>query len=88
MPAGPSTTCLHAVHPMQIAVLCGSWSEWQAAGSVYEFRSSSMGAAYWHPDAPNGWNRGGPVWSASQKALIKDAINTYKTRSEAAHPVR
>ena len=53
-----------ALHPMQIAALCGSWSDWQAAGSVYEFRSASMGAAYWHPDAPNGGN-GGPVWTAS-----------------------
>jgi hypothetical protein len=46
--------------PMQLAALDGSWGEWQAAGSVYEFRSASMGAAYWHPDAPNGGN-GGPV---------------------------
>lgn len=69
----------HAVQPMQIAALCGSWAEWQAAGSVYEFRSSSMGAAYWHPDAPNGGN-GGPVWTASQKALIREAVETYKTR--------
>jgi hypothetical protein len=68
-----------ALHPMQVAALCGSWAEWQAAGSVFEFRSSSMGAAYWHPDAPNGRN-GGPVWSASQKALIQRAVNTYKTR--------
>jgi hypothetical protein len=68
----------YALHPMQIAALCGSWSEWQAAGSVYEFRSASMGAAYWHPDAPNGRN-GGPVWSASQRALIKEAVHTYKT---------
>ncbi|MCX6903212.1 MAG: alpha-galactosidase [Verrucomicrobia bacterium] len=41
-----------ALHPMQIAALCGSWSDWQASGSVYEFRSASMGAAYWHPDPP------------------------------------
>ena len=68
----------HALHPVQLAALCGSWAEWQAAGSVYEFRSSSMGAAYWHPDAPNGRN-GGPVWSDSQKALIKEAVQTYKT---------
>ncbi len=68
----------HALHPMQIAALCGSWAEWQAAGSVYEFRSASMGAAYWHPDAPNGGN-GGPVWSVSQRRLIKDAVQTYKT---------
>ncbi len=67
-----------ALHPMQIAALCGSWAEWQATGSVYEFRSSSMGAAYWHPDAPGGRN-GGPVWSADQRAQIKEAVNTYKT---------
>jgi hypothetical protein len=69
----------YAMHPLQIAPLCGSWAEWQATGSVYEFRSASLGAAYWHPDAPHGGN-GGPVWTASQKALIKDAVNTYKTR--------
>ena len=68
----------HALHPMQIAALCGSWAEWQAAGSVYEFRSASMGAAYWHPDAPNGAN-GGPVWNTSQRVLITQAVNTYKT---------
>jgi hypothetical protein len=68
----------HALHPMQLAALCGSWGEWQAAGSVYEFRSASMGAAYWHPDAPNGGN-GGPVLTVSQRALIKEAVNTYKT---------
>ena len=68
----------HIMHPMQIAALDGSWAEWQATGSVYEFRSCSMGAAYWHPDAPNGGN-GGPVWTAAHKALIKEAVNTYKT---------
>ena len=69
----------YALHPMQLAALCGSWAEWQAAGSVYEFRSASMGAAYWHPDGPNGGN-GGPVWSDAQKAEIKKAVATYKTR--------
>jgi len=67
-----------ALHPMQIAAFCGSWAEWQATGSVFEFRSASMGAAYWHPDSPNGRN-GGPVWSPQQKAAIKDAVTTYKT---------
>jgi hypothetical protein len=65
--------------PMQLAALDGSWAELQAAGSVYEFRSSSMGAAYWHPDAPNGGN-GGPVWSAQHKAQIKRAVATYKDK--------
>ena len=69
----------HVLHPMQIAALDGSWAEWQATGSVFEFRSASMGAAYWHPDAPNGGN-GGPVWSPSQKEQIKKAVHTYKTR--------
>ncbi len=65
--------------PMQLAALDGSWGECQAAGSVYEFRSSSMGAAYWHPDAPNGGN-GGPVWSAQHKADIQRAVATYKNK--------
>ena len=69
----------HVFHPMQLAALDGSWAEWQATGSLYEFRSASMGAAYWHPDAPTGGN-GGPVWSAAQKDLIRKAVNTYKTR--------
>jgi len=69
----------YALHPMQIATICGSWSEWQASGSVYEFRSASLGCAYWHPDAPNGGN-GGPKWSDAQKLQIKRAVNTYKTR--------
>ena len=65
--------------PMQLAALVGSWADWQATGSVYEFRSASLGAAYWHPDAPNGGN-GGPVWSAQQKAQIKRAVATYKEK--------
>ena len=36
-------------------------------------------APYWHPDAPNGGN-GGPKWTAAQRAAIKRAVNTYKTR--------
>ncbi|MHB9008154.1 MAG: hypothetical protein ACYDC1_14605, partial [Limisphaerales bacterium] len=68
----------HIMHPMQIAALDGSWAEWQATGSVFEFRSASMGAAYWHPDAPNGGN-GGPVWTATHKSAIQRAVKTYKT---------
>jgi hypothetical protein len=69
----------YALHPMQIAALVGSWAAWQASGSVYEYRCSSMGASYWHPDAPNGGN-GGPVWTTKQKEDIKNAVNTYKSR--------
>ena len=69
----------YALHPMQISTLSGSWSDWQASGSVYEFRSASLGAPYWHPDAPNGGN-GGPKWSDSQKLQIKQAVDTYKTK--------
>jgi hypothetical protein len=69
----------YALHPAQISTLSGSWSEWQASGSVYEFRSASLGAPYWHPDAPNGGN-GGPKWTASQKMAIQRAVGTYKTR--------
>ena len=68
-----------AFPPMQLAALVGSWADWQAAGSVYDFRSASMGAAYWHPDAPNGGN-GGPVWSAQQKTQIKRAVAVYKEK--------
>jgi hypothetical protein len=67
----------YAFHPMQLATIVGSWSEWQATGSVYEFRSACLGAAYWHPDAPNGGN-GGPVWTAKQKDDIRRAVDTYK----------
>lgn len=69
----------YALHPMQISTLSGSWAEWQASGSVYEFRSASLGAPYWHPDAPNGGN-GGAKWSDSQKLLIRQAVQTYKTK--------
>ena len=69
----------YALHPMQIATLSGSWADWQASGSVYEFRSASLGAPYWHPDAPNGGN-GGPKWSDAQKRQIKQAVSTYKTK--------
>ena len=69
----------HAFHPMQLAGVVGSWDAWQATGSVYEFRSSSMGAAYWHPDAPNGGN-GGPVWTPEHKEIIKKAVATYKEK--------
>ena len=68
-----------AMHPMQLSTLSGSWSDWQASGSVYEFRSASLGAPYWHPDAPNGGN-GGPKWTAAQKDAIRRAVNTYKTK--------
>jgi hypothetical protein len=64
---------------MQLGTLVGAWGDWQATGSVYEFRSCALGAAYWHPDAPNGGN-GGPVWSTSQKAAIKRAVATYKEK--------
>lgn len=66
-----------AFHPMQLATIVGSWSEWQATGSVYEFRSACLGAPYWHPDAPNGRN-GGPVWPQTQKEAIKRAVDCYK----------
>jgi len=69
----------YALHPVQLASLCGSWAEWQASGSVYEFRPASLGAAYWHPDAPNGGN-GGPKWTAAQRTAIKRAVNTYKAK--------
>jgi hypothetical protein len=67
------------LHPMQLACLTGSWEAWQAEGSVYEFRCSSMGATYWHPDGPQGGN-GGPVWTPEHRAAIAKAVVTYKTK--------
>lgn len=69
----------HILLPMQLASVVGSSGAGQLTGSVYEFRSSSMGAPYWHPDAPNGGN-GGPVWTNQHKMDIKRAVETYKTR--------
>ncbi len=42
----------YALHPMQIATICGSWADWQASGSVYEFRSASLGAPIGIPTRP------------------------------------
>ena len=42
----------YALHPMQIATLSGSWSDWQASGSVYEFRSASLGVPIGIPMRP------------------------------------
>ncbi len=69
----------HILHSMQLACETGSSGAGQLTGSVYEFRSSSLGAFYWFPDAPNGGN-GGPVWTAQHKADIKKAVETYKHR--------
>ena len=69
----------YALHPMQLSTLSGSFDRWQATGSVYEFRSASLGAPYWHPDSPNGGN-GGPKWSDEQKQQIKHAVEIYKTK--------
>ena len=77
----------YALHPMQISTLSGSWAEWQASGSVYEFRSASLGAPYWHPDAPNGGN-GGPVWTASQKAGDQAGGEHVQDEDPAAGPER
>ena len=47
----------YALHPMQIATISGSWAEWQATGSVYEFRSASLGAALLASRRPQRWQR-------------------------------
>ena len=69
----------HIFPSAQLMPLVGTWDEWQSDGSVYEFRSAALGAATWHPDAPNGGN-GGPAWSDWQKAKIKKAVAVYKER--------
>jgi len=66
--------------PMQLGTLVGAWTpRCEVTGTVYDFRSCALGAAYWHPDAPNGGN-GGPAWSEKQKSAIKRAVATYKEK--------
>jgi hypothetical protein len=68
-----------AIHPIQIASMVGSWVSWTAEGSVYEFRSASMGASMWGPDGPSGGN-GGEFWSKQQRSDITKAVATYKNK--------
>ena len=68
-----------AMHPMQLSGVVGSGSGQWSDGSVYDLRSSSMGAAYWFADGPNGGN-GGPVWSAQHKTDIARFVTSYKTK--------
>jgi autotransporter-associated beta strand protein len=68
-----------AMHPMQLSGVVGSGSGQWSDGSVYDLRSSSMGAAYWFADGPNGGN-GGPVWSAQHKTDIAKFVTSYKTK--------
>ncbi len=46
---------------------------------LYWFRSCSMGAPEWFIDAPNGGN-GGKPWTPEERAAVKQAVATYKTR--------
>ena len=48
-------------------------------GMKYAFRTMSMGAPEWFLDAPNGGN-GSPPWTEEEKAAVKAAVETYKTR--------
>jgi len=49
------------------------------SGMRFDFRSASLGAPEWFIDAPNGGNGGGP-WTDDEKAAVKAAVTTYKTR--------
>jgi len=45
----------------------------------FAFRSTSLGAPEWFIDAPTGLNGSAP-WTDEEKAAIKAAVTTYKTR--------
>jgi len=45
----------------------------------FAFRSTSLGAPEWFIDAPNGGNGAAP-WTDEEKAAVKAAVTTYKTR--------
>jgi alpha-galactosidase len=49
------------------------------AGMRFAFRSGSLGAPEWFIDAPGGRN-GGPPWTDDEKAAVKAAVATYKTK--------
>ena len=53
-----------------------------AAGIKFAFRTMSMGAPEWFIDAPNGGNspKGSTPWTDQEKAILKAAVATYKTR--------
>jgi alpha-galactosidase len=48
-------------------------------GMRFAFRSTSLGAPEWFIDAPNGGNGSAP-WTDEEKAAVKAAVATYKTR--------
>jgi arabinan endo-1,5-alpha-L-arabinosidase len=50
-----------------------------ADGMRFAFRSMSLGAPEWFLDAPNGGNGTAP-WTDEERAAVKAATNTYKTR--------
>ena len=49
------------------------------SGMKFAFRTMSMGAPQWFIDAPNGGNGSAP-WTDEEKAAVKAAVATYKTR--------
>ncbi len=48
-------------------------------GMRFSFRSTSLGAPEWFIDAPTGLNGSAP-WTDEEKAAVKAAVTTYKTR--------
>jgi hypothetical protein len=73
----------YAFHPIQLeghlVDTDGRGRPQGIAGMRYAFRSASMGAPEWVLDAPNGAN-GDPPWTAEEKAAIKSAVATWKTK--------
>jgi hypothetical protein len=71
-----SSFCLPAA---QLMGCVGKFRPKGPAGMRFAFRSASLGAPEWFIDAPNGGNGGSP-WTDDEKAAVKAAVATYKTK--------
>ena len=69
----------HMFPPAQLMGCLSTYGATLTGDVVYWFRSCSMGAPEWIIDAPNGGN-GGKPWTDQEKAAIKAAVVTYKTK--------
>ena len=65
--------------PAQLMGCVGKLRPKGPAGMRFAFRSGSLGAPEWFIDAPGGRN-GGLPWTDDEKAAVKAAVTTYKTR--------
>lgn len=69
----------YAYPPVQLMGCLAKYRPKGAAGMRTAFRTMSMGAPEWVLDAPNGGN-GTVPWTEEEKAAVKAAVNTYKTK--------